>query len=182
MSKKRPCPILFLDFDRTVFDTEEFILWLGTDRIRTMMQLSTGMIPSPDFARYLYSDVQTVLPVLRETHRIVILTYAKMVPLQRKKLRGSGIVVLVDDIVITTGDTEGKTGKAEAISRYLEAHGDFGWNHIFVDDEQANLDEVSHAHPDMRVIRMVREGLVDSGTHCTETARDLHDVLSLVVK
>ena len=112
-------PIVFLDFDRTIFDTDQLYAWIGPNRFERILALTSGEIAPPDFASYLYPDTVNFLKRVRLTHRIVILTYAVNVVLQRKKLRGSGIIPLVDDVIITQGSTDNLTGKGEEASKYL---------------------------------------------------------------
>jgi FMN phosphatase YigB (HAD superfamily) len=152
-------PVLFLDFDRTLFDTDQFYDWLGEDRFERILALTGGHIDPPDFAAYLYPDTMHFLKNIRKTYRVVILTYALNTLLQRKKLRGSGIIPFCDDVLIAQGGEGEMTGKGEIAKDYLARVGDSGWEHVFVDDAPMNIDEVKRANPDMRCIRIDRAPL-----------------------
>jgi FMN phosphatase YigB (HAD superfamily) len=149
-------PVLFLDFDRTLFDTDQLYDWLGEDRFERILALTGGNITPPDFAEYLYPDTISFLKKARRSHRLVLLTFAKNTKLQRMKIRGSGIVPLLDDVIITIGSDDGSTGKGEAIQEYFLKTADSGWEHTFVDDDTRNLYEVKMRNKDMRVIRIDR--------------------------
>ena len=149
-------PVLFLDFDRTLFDTDKLYDWLGEERFQRILALTGGAIPPPDFASYLYADTLPFLKQIRNSYKLVLLTFAQNTKLQRMKVRGSGIVPLLDDVIITTGDVEGKTGKGDAIKNYFTRNQDSGWEHVFVDDTADNLHEVKMINPDVRIIRIDR--------------------------
>ena len=149
-------PVLFLDFDRTLFDTDQFYDWLGEERYQRILELTSGQIQSPDFASYLYKDTIHFLKSVRKTYRIVILTYALNTVLQRKKIRGSGIIPLCDDVIITKGGEGDSTGKGVAAKDYIARIGDSGWEHTFVDDSAQNIDEVKRVNPEIRCIRIDR--------------------------
>ena len=149
-------PVLFLDFDRTLFDTDKLYEWLGKERFTRILELTGGVIDPPDYASYLYPDTAPFLKKMRASYRLVLLTFAQNTKLQRMKVRGSGIVPLLDDVIITIGDEQGQTGKGDAIREYQKRTGDSGWEHIFVDDNPDNLREVKIMNPDVRVIRIDR--------------------------
>ncbi len=149
-------PVLFLDFDRTIFDTDALYVWFDPNRFERILALTSGELAPPDFPSYLYPDTIDFLKRVRATHRIVILTFAVNIVLQRKKLRGSGIISLVDDVIITRGEGEGLTGKGTQASEYLRRIGDPGWEHTFVDDSPQNIDEMKRKNPEIRCIRIDR--------------------------
>ena len=149
-------PVLFLDFDRTLFDTDQFYDWMGPNRFERILELMGGHIEQPDYASYLYPDALSFLKKVRKSHRIVILSFALNLILQRKKLRGSGILPLVDDVIISEGK-DGTTGKGGAAKEYLARIGDPGWEHVFVDDLPDNINEVKTMNPDIRCIRIDRK-------------------------
>ena len=97
---KNQKPILFLDFDRTLFDTDLFYDWLGEKHFERLLQVATGEIAPPDFSVMLYADTIGFLERMRPRFRLVILTFDTNAGLQRKKLQGAGVVSLVDDIII----------------------------------------------------------------------------------
>lgn len=141
---------MFLDFDRTLFDTEQFYEWLGEDRFSKTLDLISGRIPEPDFASYLYHDTVDFLLDVRKDYRLVLLTYSVNLALQRKKLRGSGIIPLVDDVLIVQRD------KGLEAKEYLQRIGDSGWEHLFVDDAPENVVEMKKTNPEIRCIRIER--------------------------
>jgi FMN phosphatase YigB (HAD superfamily) len=121
-------PVLFLDFDRTLFDTDKFYEWLGDERFSRLLDLTAGKIASPDFSEMVYADTIPFLNRAKETHRLVLLTFAMNTALQRRKIRGSNLVSYFDDIIMTQG------AKGEEVKNYLERMGDTGWEHAFIDD------------------------------------------------
>lgn len=143
-------PILFLDFDRTLFDTERFYAWLGGERFSRILALTAGTIDPPDFAKLLYPDSIDFLKKARETHRLVLLSFALNLTLQRKKVRGSGVVSYLDDVIITD-DPKGPVAK-----EYIARLGDPGWQHAFIDDAPENVSEMKETNPEMNVIRIAR--------------------------
>lgn len=154
-------PVLFLDFDRTLFDTDRFYEWLGEDRYGRILELIADRTLSPDYASYLYPDTLSSLAILRKTHRLVLLTYTVNVLLQRRKVRGSGIAALVDDVIISS------RGKGIEAKEYLARIGDSGWEHAFVDDAPENIVDMKRVNPDMRVIRIARVPLPsEKGAEC----------------
>lgn len=178
-------PVLFLDFDRTLFDTDKFYDWLGPDRFGRILAITGGTLTPPDFSTYLYEDTVPFLKHMAKTHRIVLLTYAVNTVLQRKKIRGSGIVPLLDDVIITEGEAGNKTGKGVAAAEYLARIGDPGWEHAFVDDAPENIDEVKRLNPEIRCIRIdrvpqaqgiVHEGMLDPD-HVVKDLKELEALL-----
>lgn len=158
-------PVLFLDFDRTLFDTDQFYDWLGENRFERILKISSGELAPPDFAEYLYADTLEFLKTAGKTYRLVLLTYALNTVLQRKKVRGSGIIPLLDDVIMTQGNASGQTGKGDAALDYLKRIGDSGWEHAFVDDAPENIDEVKRHSPDIRCIRIDRTPLAQGALH-----------------
>lgn len=178
-------PVLFLDFDRILFDTDQLYAWLGEDRFARILGLTSGTIDPPDFATYLYPDTVDFLKKARVTHRIVLATIAVNTILQRKKIRGSGIIPLLDDVIMTSGDASGSTGKGIALRDYLVRIGDPGWEHTFVDDAGENIDEVKRMNPEIRCVRIDRDPRVALMLHDGHLAPDyvvsnlkeLHEIL-----
>lgn len=152
-------PILFLDFDRTLFDTEQFYEWLGDDRFARLLDVTAGKIPPPDFSAMLYSDTLPFLQKAKKTHRLVLLTYAVNTVLQRRKVRGSGLTPFFADIIITS------RGKGLEAKKYLEhteaneeTHG-ARWEHVFIDDAPQNIDDMKKVNPGIKSIRIDRTPL-----------------------
>jgi FMN phosphatase YigB (HAD superfamily) len=158
-------PVLFLDFDRTLFDTDKFYDWLGSDRFGRILAITGGTLAPPPFDTYLYEDTTHFLKRMMKVYRIVLLTYAVNTVLQRKKVRGSGIIPYLDDVLITQGEVGEKTGKGTAAAEYLHRIGDSGWEHVFVDDDPRNIDEVKRVNPEIRCIRIDRTTLAQGILH-----------------
>lgn len=146
-------PVLFLDFDRTLFDTDRFYEWLGDERFSRLLDLAAGKIEAPDFAEMVYSDTIPFLKRAKETHRLVLLTFAMNTALQRRKVRGSNLVSYFDDIIMTQG------AKGQEAKNYLERMGDTGWEHAFIDDAPLNIDNVKMVTPHVKCIRIDRTPL-----------------------
>ncbi len=178
-------PVLFLDFDRTLFDTDQFYDWLGENRFERILKISSGELAPPNFHEYLYEDTVESLKIFSKTHRLVLLTYALNTVLQRKKIRGSGIITLLDDVIITEGDASGKTGKGDAAHEYLLRIGDSGWEHAFVDDAPENIDEVKRRNPEIRTIRIDRVPFAQGAFHDgllppDQVVANLHELLEVL--
>ncbi len=170
-------PVLFLDFDRTLFDTGQFYDWLGDDRFERILGITGGTIEPPDFSAYLYPDTLSFLKTARKTHRLVLLTYATNAPLQRRKVRDSGITPLLDDVVISSRD------KGLEAKEYLARIGDPGWEHAFVDDAPKHISEMKAMNPDIRTFRIERvplslEDLVEVTGEADVVVKDLDGVLA----
>lgn len=143
-------PVLFLDFDRTIFDTEQFYEWLGEDRFARMLDLESGKIASPDYKEWLYPDTLSFLNEVKKTHQVVLLSFAMNTVLQRQKIEGSGIVLLFSQVIITQKEkgTEAKT--------YLAHHGNPPGPHVFLDDVPMNVSEMKETNPDIICMRIER--------------------------
>ncbi len=132
-------PILFLDFDRTLFDTERYYDWLGEPRRERNQALIDGTLPYPDFSQFLFPDADTFLIALVEKFHVVILSFVKLdyspkqTLVQSKKITGSGIANKVEDVIVTT------KSKGEEAKHYLHQHGLLGKPFFFVDDELSHL-------------------------------------------
>lgn len=174
-------PILFLDFDRTLFDTDLFYDWLGEKRFERLLQVSTGEIAPPDFSVMLYADTLGFLKSMRTHARLVILTYDTNAGLQRKKLQGAGVVPLVDDIIITSGN------KGEEAHRYLMGLGESGFHHAFVDDRADFISDMKDRNPGIRTFLIRREGDFDAvdqvlAEKADVLVRDLGEVERILTK
>jgi FMN phosphatase YigB (HAD superfamily) len=173
-------PIVFLDFDRTVFDTSRFIEWLGDDRYARMLSLAVGELAPPDFRTYIYDEVWEALSKMRKTHHLVLLTYAKMTRLQRLKIRDSGILPYLDDVVMTTGGKHGGTGKGEAISTYIRMRRYAPQTHWFVDDDEDNLRDVASMHPDIQLVHMCRADVIRSSSLPVHTVTNMFELCQVM--
>ena len=152
-------PVLFLDFDHTLFDTEQFYAWLGEDRFEKILGITSGKVDPPNFASYLYADTLPFLNTARKTHRLVLLTYSVNQMLQRRKVRDSGIVPLLDDVIIS------HRNKGLEAKEYITRIGDPGWEHGFVDDAPQNISDMKTENPDIRTFRIERRILPPDAFH-----------------
>lgn len=143
-------PILFLDFDRTLFDTEQFSLWLGEDYKTRLAAISSGELAPPDFSTMLYAETIPFLTQMSASHKLVVLTLAASLKLQKRKLDDSGVMPYIDDAIITEGD------KGVAAKAYLEAHHKSGSGCVFVDDKAEKLGEMLAINPEVRCFLICR--------------------------
>ena len=181
-------PLLFLDFDHTLFDTELFYEWLGEDRFEKILGIISGKIDPPDFSSYLYPDTLSFLNTARKTHRLVLLTYSVNQMLQRRKVRDSGIVPLLDDVIIS------HRNKGLEAKEYITRIGDSGLSACracgavaggecgFVDDAPLNISDMKAENPDIRTFRIERkprleESFVGAPIEADIVVRDLNEVL-----
>ncbi len=145
-------PILFIDFDRTLFDTDLFYDWLGEARMERILGVTMGTIAPPDFAAMLYPDAIDFLEEMRKDFRLVILTFETNHGLQRKKLQISGVVPLVDDIIVTG------SGKGDEAASYIARIGAPLLGHAFIDDRPDYIADMKTKNPGVRAILIRREG------------------------
>jgi hypothetical protein len=104
-------PVIFLDFDRTLFDLDKFVReYLGyrheehTEKFKAFLASD----PTADISGYLYGDTIPFLKKARETHTLVLLSRGRVFPeYQRKKILGSRIAEYIDDIIVTPNDDKG---------------------------------------------------------------------------
>jgi FMN phosphatase YigB (HAD superfamily) len=158
-------PVLFLDFDRTLFDTDQFYDWLGEERFSRILDLSAGKIEAPDFRAMIYPDTISFLEQAGEAYRLVLLTYTVNIALQRRKVRGSGIVPFFDDIIMTQGSKGLEAKKyltrmdASGWSVCTDCAGRAGGEHVFVDDAPENVDDMKTINPEIATVRIDRTPL-----------------------
>ena len=156
-------PVLFLDFDRTLFDTTQLRAWLGADIESRINAVVLGTLELPRLASMLYPDTLPFLVQARKTHRLVLLTCTSTRIFQEKKVYSSGIAPHLDDILITESK-EGNSGKGLAAKEYLYGEGGAGSGHFFVDDLLENISEVKTENPPVTCIQIERASPVPNGT------------------
>ena len=147
--------LLFLDFDKTLFDTEQLREWLGDDIEPRIRVVEEGALELPDLARMLYPDTLSFLTQARGTHHLVLLTATVHPIFQKKKVFDSGIAPYFDDILIVKR-TEEDLGKGAAAKLYLLTHENVAGSHVFVDDFPQNISEVKRINPNVRCIEIRR--------------------------
>ena len=143
-------PILFLDFDRTLFDTDKFYEWLGEKRFERILSITGGRLPPPDFSSYVFADAISFLKKIKPHYRAVILTYSLNTILQKMKIKGSGLLPYVHDVIVT------QRGKGEQAKDYLEHIGLLKGHHFFIDDAPINIEEMKQSNLHVTSIRIER--------------------------
>jgi len=137
-------PYLFLDFDRTLFDTEQYYRWLGEPRKQRNQELIDGTRPLPDFSQFLFPDAVTFLESVKEKFTLVVLSFVQLdyspdqTTLQRKKIAGTNIEKYFAEIIVTT-NRKGKEGMD-----YLVQNGDVTRPCYFIDDPLHLSDMKTH--------------------------------------
>jgi len=152
-------PILFLDFDRTLFNTGLFYEWLGEDEPERVACLLSGNIPSPDFSAMLYSDARDFLEQMKDGYSVVLLTYSTRTTLQELKIRESGVLPFLDEVIITQKE------KGSAMREYLDKAGSASAEDrkcVFLDDELMNIHHVKATTPNVFCVQINRGDLGDS--------------------
>lgn len=147
-------PIIFIDFDRTLFATERFYEWLGEDRFSRILDILAGRISPPNFHSMLYDDAIPTLKLLGKSHRRVLLSFALNLKLQRMKIRESGVLPHLDDVLIVQGK------KSAAARDYVARIGDTGWEHAFIDDSTEHVADMLTANPEFRSFIIDRDGIL----------------------
>jgi FMN phosphatase YigB (HAD superfamily) len=143
-------PYLFLDFDRTLFDTELFYNWLGEDVDTRITALLIGTTTPPDWKTMLYPETIEFLQTAKKDFHLVVLTFSTVQKLQEMKLRDSGVLALVDDVIITDGD------KGAAAKSYIDKKGIRLRANVFVDDKEGMLREMHTRNPEVRLFLIER--------------------------
>lgn len=104
-------PVLFLDFDRTLFDLDRFMgEYLGYRHEEHSVRFKEFLTSSPtmDISAYLYPDSIPFMIRARATHTLVLLSRGRNFPeYQRKKILGSRVTEYLDDIIVTPNDDKG---------------------------------------------------------------------------
>jgi hypothetical protein len=153
---------LFLDFDRTLFDTERLYARLGAS---LLLPFLTG---AESFEELLYPDT---LPFLRAHAKDDLVLVTRGIPaLQRLKAEKSGVLRRVSHALYVSEGT-----KALAITKHLSAHL-LREPAYFIDDMPEELAAVRDAHPRIQCVRMRRPTGRTSllpGPHGIPEVRDL---------
>jgi hypothetical protein len=111
MSDTPQKPVLFLDFDRTLFDLDRFMgQYLGYRHEEHSVRFQQFLLSNPtmDISPYLYDDSISFMIRARKTHTLVLLSRGRNFPeYQRKKILGSRVAEYLDDIIVTPNDDKG---------------------------------------------------------------------------
>lgn len=153
-SKGMQKPVLFIDFDRTLFDTEQLYGWLEGRDERYLLE---EKIKGPDFASMLYSDALPFLKTARDAHFLVLLTSTANPLVQKKKIDGSGVTPYLDDVIMVDGVKGNYSGKGSAAKEYLQERESESGRHVFVDDTLGSVSEVKMLNPKVRCVWISRE-------------------------
>lgn len=153
-------PVLFIDFDRTIFDTSILDDALGEDTASRMAEILGGRATDPDYAAMLYADTRRALGALREAYHLILLTHAGIVwsrEFQRRKVERSGVAAMVDEVIITMGM------KGEEARAYFEKTGTAPEGTVFLDDLPEQISDMKARIPASYTVLMVRNpAIVDS--------------------
>ncbi|MDO8521582.1 MAG: hypothetical protein Q7S52_05700 [bacterium] len=161
-------PVLFLDFDYTLFDTKLLREWLGENIEERVRAIDRGELELPDCSPMLYPDTLPFMRKARQTHLLVLLTSTAYPAYQKKKIIGSGVVPFLDDMLIVRVE-EGylnrardktsppvSSSKGKAACEYLDRTQNAVGGTVFVDDLPENLSEVKTLLPAIRSIEIRR--------------------------
>ncbi len=139
---------LFLDFDRTLFDTEQFYNSLELAYIEGIV---TGEIGA-DFSKFLYPDVQSFIwNVQAAGYTCHLVTFGRR-SVQECKFKLSGLEPYFDQMFYVE-----QGSKADVIKNYLDS-GVSCEKVVFIDDTIEHLEVFSAAIPHGQAIRIARPG------------------------
>jgi FMN phosphatase YigB (HAD superfamily) len=139
---------IFLDFDRTLFDTEAFYNSLELTHIEGIMAGQLGA----DFSRFLYKDVISFMCNAKEAgYQCHLVTFGRRT-VQECKVKLSGIESYFTELFYVE-----QGSKAEVIKNYLDS-GVSCEKAIFIDDTIAHLEQLRLLAPQVVPIRMARPG------------------------
>ncbi len=150
-------PLLFLDFDYTLFDTAQFYEWLNPDPQTKLADLLAGRISGPDFKSMIYPDTLEFLHKVHDDFHVVILSYG-LDELQNLKLEGTGIVSFADEVIIT------KESKGKMALEYFERTQKDPKTAVFLDDRAEHVSDVKLSVPEVKCVLLERTG-VDHNAH-----------------
>jgi hypothetical protein len=157
----------FLDFDRTLFDTERMIPYLfakpacaylqgplvreHSTELDMLVQKGALVLTKGELASYLFDDTKDFL----RTHQCVIVTAG---PLGWQKAKVESALPDFNLPVLYTGDI----AKGIAMQDYLR---DATPPFVFADDSLQQLDSVAQHEPGVQVFEMRRDGGLGSGKY-----------------
>lgn len=139
---------IFLDFDRTLFDTERFYNSLELTYIEGIMAGNIGA----DFSRFLYPDVLSFIWNVREAgFNCHLVTFGRR-SVQECKFKLSGLEPYFDQTFYVE-----QGSKAKTIKNYLDL-GVSCEKVVFIDDTIEHLEAFVAEIPTGQAIRMARPG------------------------
>jgi hypothetical protein len=165
--------ILALDFDRTLFNTDQDIVAMYDANVLHMIgdPAVNGIV---DPAPFLFSDALPFLDSHSKAHLYIVTAVTerygpRSAEYQRDKIVRSGVASRVSDIVLT-GDS-----KVQALRDIASKHPDE--RIVFLDDRTDILLEVQAALPAVMVVHMSREGAkVMSDVPLPDSIRTVHSL------
>lgn len=139
---------IFLDFDRTLFDTEAFYNSLELTHIEGIIAGQLGA----DFSRFLYSDAISFMCNAKEAgYSCHLVTFGRRA-IQECKVKLSGIEPYFEELFYVE-----QGSKAEVVQKYLNS-GVSCEKAIFIDDSIEHIEQVTELLPQILSIRMARPG------------------------
>lgn len=139
---------IFLDFDRTLFDTESFYNSLEITYIEGIISGAIGA----DLTKFLYPDAVSFLQYCRNAdYSCHLLTFGRR-NIQECKFKLTNIETYFDQLFYVE-----QGSKAEVIKNYLESYVSCE-KAIFIDDTIGHLEDFARLMPGRTPIRMRRPG------------------------
>lgn len=155
--------IFFLDFDRTLFDTEKFY-----NALERALIVPEDVLSISDIKNFLYADSLPFLDERKVAGDSLILASRGTIIIQKTKAEQSGILAYLSDALYV----EPGTSKGSAIQAYLAEHPVVeGEKAFFLDDTITELEEVQKQCPSVQSVRMRRASARNAGQeapHLTE--------------
>jgi hypothetical protein len=180
MSTPAQKPVLFLDFDLTLFDLGRFMRdYLGMRHEEHSVKFREFLTSTPttDISAFMYEDAVPFLKRARETHTLVLLSRARTFPeYQRKKILGSQVAEHLDDIIVTPSDDKGLF--ALPFLPNVSDGAPLPEGYMFIDDNLDALQSMNRAAPFVRTLRIDRfkkDGLISDDV--SEIIHSLEDLL-----
>lgn len=147
----------YLDFDRTLFDTDAFKAWLVTDRniplaeVEARCNEGTLTFAPGELARFLYPDAAAFLR--EKENAVTIITFGNR-ELQERKAQ-SALFGIPRMSVMYTGDTRK--------GNYLAPHTHLHAGAVLVDDTPLELEILATECPGLPLYEMRRDGREGDG-------------------
>jgi methionine salvage enolase-phosphatase E1 len=139
---------IFLDFDRTLFDTERFYNSLELTYIEGIIAGQLGA----DFSRFIYPDVLSFIwNVQQAGFTCHLVTFGRR-QVQECKFRLSGLASHFDQMFYVE-----QGSKADVIKKYLDSCVSCE-KVVFIDDTIEHLEAFATQFPNSTVLRMARPG------------------------
>jgi|GEM_PF-2479425 len=158
MSNPPQKPVLFLDFDLTLFDLGRFMrdyLGMRHEEHSVKFKEFLSSTPTTDISTFMYEDSVPFLRRARETHTLVLLSRARSFPeYQRKKILGSQVAEHLDDIIVTPNDDKGLF--ALPFLPNVSEGDERPKGYMFIDDNPEALQSMNRVAPFVRTLRIDR--------------------------